>query len=160
MLRRIAIFTIMLCLAVSAKAQDTDEEESNPVVDSLLREYAAATSDTARLRLCWEIAAEGDNVDTVLRYAQIGVPLCSDGDSSTLAGLYGCQGWAYSYKEKFDSSIECYKKAVQIFRAIDTDVEAGADEKQEHYGAPRDVVDRGDKLAECHVYSSLKNEQR
>ena len=121
MLRRIAIFTIMLCLAVSAKAQDTDEEESNPVVDSLLREYAAATSDTARLRLCWEIAAEGDNVDTVLRYAQIGVPLCSDGDSSTLAGLYGCQGWAYSYKEKFDSSIECYKKAVQIFRAIGND---------------------------------------
>ena len=60
-----------------AQAQDDGEEDfDDPVVDSLLHEYAVATSDTTRVRLCWEIGDESNNPDTVLKYAQIGVALC------------------------------------------------------------------------------------
>ena len=110
MLRRIAILTIMLCLAVSAKAQDTDdEEESNPVVDSLLREYAAATSDTTRLRLCWKIGAESNNIDTVLKYSTIGISLFDGRDTTSYAYCYSNLGWAYYLKEQCNKAIESYK---------------------------------------------------
>ena len=121
MLRRIAILTIMLCLAVSAKAQDTDdEEESNPVVDSLLREYAAATSDTTRLRLCKEIGTKSNSLDTVLKYAQIGVSLFDGRDTTSYAYCYSYLGWVYDLKEQSDKAIEYYKKSIELFRTVDS----------------------------------------
>ena len=121
MLRRIAIVTIMLCLAVSAKAQDTDdEEESNPVVDSLLREYAAATSDTARFRLCERIGSESNNLDTVIKYSTIGISLFDGSDTTSYAYCYSNLGWAYNLKEQYDKAIDNYKKSIELFRAVDS----------------------------------------
>ncbi|MBR4272629.1 MAG: hypothetical protein IKQ30_07320 [Bacteroidales bacterium] len=120
MLRSIVILSIILCLSMVAQAQDDGEEDfDDPVVDSLLREYAVATSDTTRVRLCWEIGDESNNPDTVLKYAQIGVALLDGRDSSLLASLYGFQGWAYNCIEKYSTAIEYYKKAVVMFRSID-----------------------------------------
>lgn len=121
MLRRIVILTIMLCLVLTAKGQDdAEDEESNPVVDSLLREYATATSDTARVRLCREIGFKSANPDTVIKYCTIGVSLFNGKESAILANLYGYLGWAYMFKEQNPQSIECYKKAIDICQAMDS----------------------------------------
>ncbi len=122
MFRQIAILSIILCLSMAAKAQDDAEDDedcySNPVVDSLVREYAAATSDTARVRLCIEIGSESDHPDTVLKYSYIGISLCNGKDTSVLASCYGYLGWAYNCNKQFDKAADYYKKAIEMCDAI------------------------------------------
>ncbi len=118
MLRRIAILSIILCLSMAAKAQDDEEDFSNPVVDSLLREYAAATSDTARVRLCRDIGLKCNDPDTVIKYCSIGVNLYDGKNPIVLANLYAYLGWAYMYKEQNVQSIECYKKSIEQCKSV------------------------------------------
>ena len=117
--KRIAILIVLFCLSMVAKGQDDADEDGddNSVVDSLLREYAAATSDTARLNLCKAIGMESNNPDTVLKYASIGISLFDGKDTNSLAYLYGCEGWAYQTKGKYDKAKFFFSKAVDMFRA-------------------------------------------
>lgn len=110
--------TVILCLSLFAKAQDDAEDEEFDVVDSLLREYAAATSDTTRMRLCSEIGGIAESADTVIKYCKIGVSLFDGKDSSVLAKLYGYLGWGYGEKMQSDPAIDYYKKAVELYRAV------------------------------------------
>ena len=119
MLRRIAILSIILCLSMAAKAQDDEEYVySDPVGDSLVREYAVATSDTARLRLCKAIGKKSVNLDTVIKYSSIGISLAEGRDSSDLATCYAALGWGYDIKGNDILAIDNYKKAVDIFKSI------------------------------------------
>ena len=118
MLRRIAIMIVILCLSLFAKAQDDAEDEEFDVVDSLLREYAAATSDTTRFRLCYEICRESYDFDTVIKYSSIGVPLFDGKDSLRLAELYGVRGWGFSKKRQYELAIEYCKKSAEISKSI------------------------------------------
>ncbi len=118
MLRRIAIMTVILCLSLFAKAQDDAEDEEFDVVDSLLREYAAATSDTTRFRLCEEIGRESNDPDTVIKYSSIGVSLFDSKDSSRLAKLYGYWGWGCAGKNQHELAIEYSKKSAEISKSI------------------------------------------
>ncbi len=118
MLRRIAIISVILCLSLFAKAQDDAEDEEFDVVDSLLREYAAATSDTTRFRLCYEIGYESNDPDTVIKYSSIGVSLFDSKDSSRLAKLYGYWGWGFGKKTQYELAIEYSKKSAEISKSI------------------------------------------
>ncbi len=119
MLRQIAILLIILCLSMAAKAQDDEEEDfSEPVVDSLLCEYAAATSDTARLRLCMEIGKVSGSPDTVIKYSNIGISLFDGKDSSKLVSCYGDLAWGYDVTGQDMLAIDCYKKVLKICKAI------------------------------------------
>jgi len=118
MLRRIAIMTVILCLSLFAKAQDDAEDEEFDVVDSLLREYAAATSDTTRMRLCSEIGYESNDPDTVIKYSSIGVSLFDGKDSSRLAELYGYWGWGCAEKNQYELGIEYCKKSAEISKSV------------------------------------------
>lgn len=118
MLRRVAIMTVILCLSLFAKAQDDAEDEEFDVVDSLLREYAAATSDTTRFRLCYEIGYESNDPDTVIKYSSIGVSLFDSKDSSRLAKLYGYWGWGFGKKTQYELAIEYSKKSAEISKSI------------------------------------------
>ena len=118
MLRRIAIMTVILCLSLFAKAQDDAEDEEFDVVDSLLREYAAATSDTTRFRLCEEIGRESNDPDTVIKYSSIGVSLFDGKDSSRLAELYGYWGWGCAEKNQYELGIEYCKKSAEISKSV------------------------------------------
>ncbi|MBQ1698634.1 MAG: tetratricopeptide repeat protein [Bacteroidales bacterium] len=116
MLRRIVILSIILCLSMAAKSQDNaNDEADNSVVDSLLREYAAAKSDTARARLCREIGYESDDPDTIIKYSTIGISLFDGKDSSNLAHLYGCKAWAYNRNGEDDSALTYNKQALELF---------------------------------------------
>ena len=119
MLRRIAILTIMLCLVLTAKGQDdAEDDDSNPVVDSLLRKYAAATSDTARMRLCMDIGLKCDYPDTVIKYSNIGIPLYDGSNPRILARLYSNLGWAYSFQERHEDAVASYNKAIDLSKEI------------------------------------------
>ena len=118
MLRRIAIISVILCLSLFAKAQDDAEDEEFDVVDSLLREYTAATSDTTRFRLCEELGYESDDPDTVIKYSSIGVSLFDSEDSSRLAKLYGYWGWGCARKNQHELAIEYSKKSAEISKTI------------------------------------------
>lgn len=120
MFRRIVILTIMLCLSLTAKSQDDADEEdyADPVVDSLLREYNAATSDTARMRLCREIGEESDDTDTIIKYSKIGISLYDGKDSLNLAYCNAYLGWAYYYSDQLALSIDHYKKATELFKVL------------------------------------------
>lgn len=118
MLRRIAIMSVILCLSLFAKAQDDAEDEEFDVVDSLLREYADATSDTTRMRLCSEIGYESNDPDTVIKYSSIGVSLFDGKDSSRLAELYSLCGWGFGKKTQYELAIEYSKKSAEIFKSI------------------------------------------
>ena len=113
----------MLCLSLTAKSQDDADEEdyADPVVDSLLREYNAATSDTVRLRLCREIGYESSNPDTVIKYGNIGITLFDGRDSLNLAYLNGNIGWAYNFREQADSAIRYYTIAAELFKRLGAD---------------------------------------
>ena len=118
MLRRIAIMSVILCLSLFAKAQDDAEDEEFDVVDSLLREYAAATSDTTRMRLCVAIGLNCDLPDTIIKYSTIGISLYDGNNSWFLPRLYGNLGWAYSFQERHEESIASYKKAIDLSKEI------------------------------------------
>lgn len=118
MLRRIAIMTVILCLSLFAKAQDDAEDEEFDVVDSLLREYADATSDTTRFRLCEEIGRESNDPDAVIKYSSIGVSLFDGKDSSRLAELYGYWGWGCAEKNQYELGIEYCKKSAEISKSV------------------------------------------
>jgi len=95
---------ILILMAQMAVAQDVNE--------------ARAKRDTARLRLCYEIADTSNNVDTVAKYASEGIMLFSGGDSTVLARLYQFYGWAQIYSEKYDAAITLYQKAIAIYERI------------------------------------------
>lgn len=78
-------------------------------------DHHRTTPDTARLRLCYEIADESNEVDTVAKYALMGIQIFSGGDSIILARLHQYYGWSQSYNENYDEAITHYKKAVQIY---------------------------------------------
>lgn len=95
---------------------DDDEEGGDYIVESLLDEYARAKSDTARLRLCYEIASLSNDIDIVAKYSKTGISLFDGRDSIMLANFYNYIGWAMCYSEKYDSSVAAYKQAIQLFQ--------------------------------------------
>ena len=121
MLRSIVILSILLCLSMVAKGQDdadAEDEAADPVVDSLLREYAKPMTDSARIRLCRKICYASDNLDTIIKYSGIGISLCGDKDSANLAACYEYAAWAYNYAGQKDLAIAYYQKATEISKAI------------------------------------------
>ena len=75
MLRRAITLLILLLMTQMAVSQEIDDNEGDddPIVDSLLREYARANSDTARLRLCYEIANQSNDIEIVTKYSKKGI---------------------------------------------------------------------------------------
>ena len=121
MLRRAITLLILLLMTQMAVSQDVDGDEGtngDPIVDSLLREYARANSDTARLRLCYEIANQSNDIEIVTKYSKKGISLFDGNDSIMLARLYGFNGWALCYTEKYDSSIASYTQAIKIYEKM------------------------------------------
>ena len=102
--RRAITLLILLMITQIVVGQEFDE--------------ARATRDTARLRLCYEIADTSNNVDTVAKYASEGIMLFSNGDSIMLADLYKYYGWAQNYSEKYDAAITLYQKAIAIYEKM------------------------------------------
>ncbi|MBO7438269.1 MAG: hypothetical protein J6U21_01165 [Bacteroidales bacterium] len=118
MLRRAITLFLLLMMPQLTFSQEIDDEEGDDgeyAVDSLLRVYALAKSDTSRLRLCYEIAKETNNVDIVDKYAMEGISLFSGTDSLMLAKLYQYYAWSQSYRENFEISVQYYKKAISLY---------------------------------------------
>ncbi len=121
MAKLLNLLLAILCLAQVAYSQDVDTAEDGDdgdVVDSLLHEYAVATTDTARLRLCVLIGHNSENVDTVEKYARMGISLFDGRDSASLADCYGYLAWSLSFKDGYSESIEFYKKALALYKQL------------------------------------------
>lgn len=75
MAKLLTLLLTILCLAQVAYSQEVDDAEDGGgyVVDSLLHEYAVASTDSARLKICVMIGHNSENVDTVEKYSRIGI---------------------------------------------------------------------------------------
>ncbi len=118
--RAITLFLLLMMpqLTFSQEIEDEEGDDGEYAVDSLLRVYALAKSDTMRLRLCYEIAKESNNVDIVAEYAMKGISMFSGTDSIILAKLYQYYAWSQSYNEKFDLSVKSYQNAISIYEKL------------------------------------------
>ena len=103
--------------SVYSQEEDDEEEyvdENQPIIDSLLSLIKSDSPDSLKARLYSEIASASQNFDTVFKYANLSLPLCSETDYFLLGQNNFFIGRAYHVSDENALALPYMNKAIGL----------------------------------------------
>lgn len=120
-IRYVISVVILFCIAINTTIAQNNYEEYTE--EELVHKFNHASSDSAKLKLCSIICYISTEIDSVFKYAKIGISLCKEKDSAALGICYSYLAWAQCYQNDYENAIENYKKSIEICQSLNMTTE-------------------------------------
>lgn len=104
-----------------ALAQEDSEDEDDNIqikVDSILALVKPDSPDSSKMYWYYQIGVIADNSDTAIKYAQLSLELCKDGDTKFIGDNYYNIGVSYFMQDKASEALNFFFKAEPYFEKL------------------------------------------
>ncbi|MBQ2097659.1 MAG: tetratricopeptide repeat protein, partial [Bacteroidales bacterium] len=119
---RIKILILLLLLTASpVLAQEDSEDEDDNIqikVDSILALVKPDSPDSSKMFWYYQIGVIADNSDTAIKYAQLSLELCKDGDAKFIGDNYYNIGVSYFMQDRSSEALKYFFKAEPYYEKL------------------------------------------
>ena len=145
-------FALILSLVLAVSSRVSAQEMDDAMLDSLAAVYYTLDdNDTAKLRICDDIAQGHYNVDSTIAWAERQIRLAKIQENALKeAKALGYLSWAYYFQSKFLEANNCNFRAILIADSIEND-----DIKAENYRSLGENYSFINDFQQSHQYFSI-----
>ena len=118
-MKPLPLILVLIMFGFSTAAQDSGNDDYDPIqqqVDSILAIIKDNTSDSVKALLYNEIGEISDNPDTIIKYSNLSLNLCGEGDTMLLASNYNYLGYSYYMQDESERALMYYCKSLNYYQ--------------------------------------------
>ncbi len=122
-MKRYFIILLLILYVVPVLAQETEDDAEvddniQIKVDSILALVKPDSPDSSKMFWYYQIGVVADNSDTAIKYAQLSLDLCKDGDAKFIGDNYYNIGVSYFMQDRSSEALKYFFKAEPYYEKL------------------------------------------